>query len=75
MRGDMSSIQGKLEVMETKQVTRKFCQKKILSKKILSKNLKFSFCSKSKKVNVNPTMTHRKRPIKLTWELMRGEHT
>ena len=34
MRGDVSSIQGKLEVMETKQVTRQFCKKNNSVKKL-----------------------------------------
>ena len=53
MRGDMTSIQGKLEVMETKQVTK---QIKIKNLSATNSIKKFYFCSAAKKVNVNPTI-------------------
>ena len=50
MRGDMTSIQGKLEVMETKQVTKK----KSVGKKFCK--ICSIFALPPKKVNVNPTI-------------------
>ena len=61
MRGDMTSIQGKLEVMETKQVTK---PKKKEENKKEEKNLSATdsvkkvllLLCRQKKVNVNPTI-------------------
>ena len=50
----MTSIQGKLEVMETKQVTRQFCQKKIWKKNNSVKELKVLFLFKIQKSECKP---------------------